>query len=90
MARKIIRSAVTQAAKEFELELQDKIRKKKTVKEIYDELRPKTEKIEAKPQSFSDKFEEELKKSLFEQKTETVEEAEETVNMDIYHKKDGK
>lgn len=90
MARKIIRAAVTQAAKEFELELQEKPKKKKTVREIYNELRPKAKKIEAKPQSFSDKFEEELKRSLFEQKEETVAEVEETINMDIYQKKDGK
>lgn len=90
MARKIIRAAVTQAAKEFELELQEKPKKRKTVKEVYDELRPKTEKIEAKPQSFSDRFEEELKRSLFDKKEESVETVEESVNMDIHQKNDGK
>jgi hypothetical protein len=89
MAKKIIRSAVKAAAREYDNEIK---KKKSTVpiSEIYNQLRPKTEIIEAKPQSFSDKYEEELKKSLFEQKVEIVEEVEEVVNMDIYHKKEGK
>lgn len=90
MARKIIRAAVTQAAKEFELELQNKSKKKPTIKDVYNELRPKTAEIEAKPYSFSDKFEEELKKSLFEQKEEIVEVKETVINADLYQKSNNK
>ena len=90
MARKIIRAAVTQAAKEFESEIQGKKKKRPTVKDMYDELRPKNPEIVAKPQSFSDKFEEELKKSLFEQREEVIEIEEVVVDTNLYQKSNNK
>lgn len=89
MAKKIIRSAVKAAAREYDNEIK---KKKSTVPitEIYNQLRPKTEIIEAKPQSFSDKYEEELKKSLFEQKEEVIETQEEaSVNLNLYQRSGG-
>ena len=89
MAKKIIRSAVTAAAREYELEIK-KNKYYTPVQEVNDSLRPKKEEIVAKPQSFSDKFEEELKKSLFEQPEEIVDNVEEdSVNLNLYKKSEG-
>lgn len=71
---------------------ESEVKRKKTTKEKYKELRESIKGPEPTPQSFSDKFEEELKKQLQEmlgdQKEDTTEQFEYTAT-DFYKKRDG-
>lgn len=71
---------------------ESEVKRKKTTKEKYKELRESIKGPEPTPQSFSDKFEEELKKQLQEmlgdQKEDTIEQFEYTAT-DFYKKRDG-
>lgn len=71
---------------------ESEVKRKKTAKEKYKELRESIKDPEPTPQSFSDKFEEELKKQLQEmlgdQKEDTTEQFEYTAT-DFYKKRDG-
>ena len=70
---KTIKSSMSQARKKMLEQIKNKeeseVKRKKTAKEKYKELRESIKDPEPTPQSFSDKFEEELKKQLKETKT---------------------
>lgn len=93
---KTIKSSMSQARKKMLEQIKNKeeseVKRKKTTKEKYKELRESIKGPEPTPQSFSDKFEEELKKQLQEmlgdQKEDTTEQFEYTAT-DFYKKRDG-
>lgn len=93
---KTIKSSMSQARKKMIEQIKNKeeseVKRKKTTKEKYKELRESIKGFEPTPQSFSDKFEEELKKQLQEmlgdQKEDTTEQFEYTAT-DFYKKRDG-
>ena len=93
---KTIKSSMSQARKKMLEQIKNKeeseVKRKKTAKEKYKELRESIKDPEPTPQSFSDKFEEELKKQLQEmlgdQKEDTTEQFEYTAT-DFYKKRDG-
>lgn len=93
---KTIKSSMSQARKKMLEQIKNKeeseVKRKKTTKEKYKELRESIKGPEPTPQSFSDKFEEELKKQLQEmlgdQKEDTTERFEYTAT-DFYKKRDG-
>lgn len=93
---KTIKSSMSQARKKMLEQIKNKeeseVKRKKTTKEKYKELRESIKGPEPTPQSFSDKFEEELKKQLQEmlgdQKEDTIEQFEYTAT-DFYKKRDG-
>ena len=93
---KTIKSSMSQARKKMLEQIKNKeeseVKRKKTTKEKDKELRESIKGPEPTPQSFSDKFEEELKKQLQEmlgdQKEDTTEQFEYTAT-DFYKKRDG-
>lgn len=61
---------------------------KKSAKEQYSELREAVKEVQPSPMSFSDRYEEELKRSLFENRnTEIIEDEEIKVNLEVHVKK---
>lgn len=90
---KTIKSSMSQARKKMLEQIKNKeeseVKRKKTAKEKYKELRESIKEPEPTPQSFSDKFEEELKKQLQEmlgdQKKDTTEQFEYTATYKFFN-----
>jgi len=94
MAKKTITSMMSQAKRKLLAEMNGESekpkKKRKSAKEQYAELREQLKDPEPQAKSFSDKFEEELKKSLFSNSTnEIIEEEEQKVDLEKYVKRNG-
>lgn len=84
-----IKSMMATAKRRMVADMEGKEKKtKKSAKEQYTELRESVKEIQPSPMSFSDKYEEELKRSLFENRTtEIVEDEEIKINLEVHIKK---
>jgi hypothetical protein len=84
-----IKSMMATAKKRIVADMEGKKKKtKKSAKEQYSELREAVKEVQPSPISFSDRYEEELKRSLFENRnTEIIEDEEIKVNLEVHVKK---